>query len=230
MSEEEHEANDQAPRDAGEAEASSRPAPRRPGSEDSATAAHDPPDESARAGAANGGSHPEPGEETAPQPVDPLAGAQAEIAKMRDQLLRTAADFDNFRKRSRREIEETQRKAREDMLRDLLPVFDNLERAAEHAKSTTDVQALSQGIELVMRQFTDTLARLRVERVATVGQPFDPALHEAIQQLETTEYPPGAIAHEVQAGYRIGERLLRPALVIVAKTPSGSAGGASETN
>ena len=235
MSEEEREAKSQRPSTTPDAGAEARPTPvsQPPRSERGAPASHDQSAEAARAGEVNRDGMGEDETEAAPmdaEPADPLAEAQAEAAKLRDQLLRTAADFDNFRKRSRREMEETQRKAREDMLRELLPIFDNLERAAEHAKSATDVQALSQGIDLVMRQFVDTLGRLQVERVATVGQPFDPSLHEAIQHLETTEYPAGAVAHEVQAGYRVGERLVRPALVVVAKAPSGSADGAGETN
>jgi molecular chaperone GrpE len=153
-------------------------------------------------------------------PEDPLEAARAESQRLRDQLLRVAADFDNYRKRSRREIQEAERRAREDFLRDMLPVFDNLERATQHAGTAQDVKSLADGIGMVMRMFGDTLGRLGVERVSAVGQPFDPALHEAVQQLETSEYPPGAVAAEVQAGYRMGDRLVRPAMVVVAKPPS----------
>lgn len=147
----------------------------------------------------------------------------AELERVRDQLLRTAADFDNFRKRSRRELEEVERHAREELLRGLLPVFDNLERAAAHTENATDVQALADGIQLVMRQFLDTLGRLGIERVEAAGKPFDPALHEAIQTLVTSEFPPGTVASEVQAGYRMGDRLVRPAMVVVAKAPADGA-------
>jgi molecular chaperone GrpE len=104
----------------------------------------------------------------------------------------------------------------------MLPVFDNLERATQHASSAKDVQSLADGVAMVMRQFLDTLAKLGIERVQTVGKAFDPAMHEAIQQLETKEHPPGSIAAEVQAGYRIGDRLIRPAMVVVAKAPTNS--------
>ncbi len=155
-------------------------------------------------------------------PEDPLAAAQAEAAELREKLLRTAADFDNFRKRSRREVQEAERKGRDNLLRDLLPVFDNLERAAEHTEKSSgnleaDWKGLSEGITLVMRQFHDTLGRIGVERIDSVGKSFDPAVHEAIQHMETDEHPPGAVAAEVQAGYREGEKLVRPALVVVAK-------------
>ncbi|HET9932756.1 MAG TPA: nucleotide exchange factor GrpE [Polyangiaceae bacterium] len=152
-------------------------------------------------------------------PADPLEEARAEAARLRDQLLRTAADFDNYKKRARRETQDAERRVREDFLRDLLPVFDNLERAAQHAGTASDVKSLADGISMVMRLFLDTLGRLGVERVNAVGQAFDPALHEAVQQLETTQFPPGSVAAEVQAGYRMGERLVRPAMVVVAKPP-----------
>jgi molecular chaperone GrpE len=131
------------------------------------------------------------------------------------------ADFDNFRKRSRREVADAERSAREELLRDLLPVFDNLERASQHARASTDVQSLADGIEIVMRQFIDTLNKLGVERVQTVGQPFDPAVHEAVQQMVSADLPAGSVAHEVLAGYTMGDRLVRPAMDVVAKPPDG---------
>ncbi len=153
-------------------------------------------------------------------PEDPLERAQAEAARLKDQLLRVAADFDNFKKRSRRELSDMAKVSREEVLRDLLPVFDNLERATAHAAQATDVTALSEGISMVVRQFADTLTKLGIERIQAVGQPFDPAVHEAVQHLETTEHAPGAVAMELQAGYRSGDRILRPAMVVVAKPPS----------
>ncbi len=144
-----------------------------------------------------------------------------EAARYKDQLLRTAADFDNFKKRTRKESSEAEKKGREEILRDLLPVFDNLERAMTHAEKATDVQSVSDGIRMVLRQFMDTLTRLGIERVATVGLPFDPSVHEAIQHLESTEHPAGTVAVEIQGGYRTPERLIRPAMVVVAKAPQG---------
>jgi molecular chaperone GrpE len=157
-----------------------------------------------------------PEAEPAPE-QDPLELAKAEQAKLKDQLLRTLADFDNFRKRSRRELSDAERRGRDDMLKEFLPVFDNLDRATAHAETATDVKALADGISLVIRQFTDTLAKVGIERVASVGQPFDPSVHEAVQQLETSDFEPGTIAAEVQAGYKNSEKLIRPALVVVAK-------------
>ncbi len=154
---------------------------------------------------------------------DPLEVARTEQARLKDQLLRVAADFDNFRKRSRRDIVDAERRVREDQLRELLPVFDNLERAAAHAESATDVKALLDGIHMVLRQFQDTLGKLGVERLDAVGQSFDPAMHEAISHIETANFEPGAVAAEAQAGYRMNERVIRPALVVVAKAPAAAA-------
>jgi len=148
---------------------------------------------------------------------DPLELARAEQAKLKDQLLRTLADFDNFRKRSRRELSEAERRGRDDLLKEFLPVFDNLDRATVHAETATDVKALADGIGLVMRQFNDTLGKVGIERVPAVGHPFDPSVHEAVQHMETSDFEPGVIAAEVQAGYRNSEKLIRPALVVVAK-------------
>jgi molecular chaperone GrpE len=161
---------------------------------------------------------PEVHAEPEPEP-DPLEVAKAEAARIRDQLLRTAADFDNFKKRSRREATDAEARGRDEVFRELLPVFDNLERAVQHSEGTTDIQALADGIRMVMKQFVDTLGRMGIERLSAVGKPFDPAVHEAIQHMETSEFPPGTIAAEAQSGYRQGDRLLRPALVVVAKAP-----------
>lgn len=160
------------------------------------------------------------GAPSAAPPADPLEAAQAEAAKIKDQLLRLAADFDNYKKRSRRELDDATKRARDDALKDLLPVFDNLERATAHAGTTTDAKAFAEGIGMVMRQFVDTLGRMGIQRIGTVGEAFDPAVHEAVQHLETTDHPPGAVAVELQAGYRTAERVLRPAMVVVAKAPA----------
>lgn len=178
---------------------------------------------------------------------DPLAEAHKQAADFKDKLMRTAADFDNYRKRSRREVSDAEKKGRDGLLKDLLPVFDNLERATTHAGTAgegsepSDIKGLVDGITLVMKQFHDALGRLGIQRIESVGKAFDPGLHEAIQHLETDEFDPGCVAAEVQPGYLHGDRLLRPALVVVAKRKvtaepnpedtagdSGAADGASE--
>lgn len=149
--------------------------------------------------------------------VDPLVEAENKLAAMKDQLLRTAADFDNFRKRSRREAEDALAAGKESILKDLLPVFDNLERAVALSGSATDLASFVSGIDMVMKQFVEALKRGGIERIEAKGQAFDPAVHEAIQQIETDDVPAGAVAAEVQTGYRFANKLIRPALVVVAK-------------
>ncbi|HEY1959474.1 MAG TPA: nucleotide exchange factor GrpE [Polyangiaceae bacterium] len=164
----------------------------------------------------------ESNEEPAPELTAPseLERAQEEAAKLKDMLVRTAADFDNFRKRTRREIDEAKRQSREELLKELLPVFDNLERAIQSAQKATDVKAVADGVGMILKQFEGTLSRAGIARVPTVGTMFDPSMHEAIQQIETDEQPPGTVVAEVQPGYREGERLVRAAMVVVAKPKS----------
>ena len=150
-------------------------------------------------------------------PEDPLAAARADTARFKDQWMRTAADFDNFRKRSRRELDEARRGGRDEFLKELLPVFDNLERAVQSSQRATEVKGVVDGLTMVLKQFTDTLGRMGINKVPTVGSSFDPQQHEAIQQLETEEHPPGTIVAEVQPGYVNGDRLVRAAMVVVAK-------------
>lgn len=170
--------------------------------------------------------------------TDPVAEAKAEAQRFREQWMRSAADFDNFRKRSRKELEDTRKAGREELLKDLLPVFDNLERAMTSAERATEVKPVSDGLKMVLRQFIDTLGRSGITKVPTVGQQFDPGLHEAIQQVETDEHPAGTVVAEVQPGYLQGDRLIRAAMVIVAKPKAGAstagdvdgkAGGKKET-
>lgn len=154
-----------------------------------------------------------------PTPEQRLAEANAEVARLRDQLLRTAADFDNFRKRTRRELDDAQRRGKESAVKDLLPVFDNFERAINHAAGTSEAKSVADGLRIVLKQFEGTLEKLGIQRIIAVGQPFDPSVHEAIQHLESAEQPAGVVLYEVQPGYRIGDYLLRAAMVVVSKGP-----------
>lgn len=160
---------------------------------------------------------------TEPTVEERYANALAESAKLRDQLLRTAADFDNFRKRSRREADDAQKRGKESTVKDLLPVFDNFERAITHAESTGEAKSVAEGLRMVLKQFIDTLEKMGIQRIQAVGQPFDPSLHEAIQHMESADHPAGVVLYDVQPGYRMGDHLVRAAMVVVSKgPPSGS--------
>lgn len=167
-------------------------------------------------------------------PVDPVAEAKAEAGRFKEQWMRSAADFDNFRKRTRRELEDTRKAGREELLKDLLPVFDNLERAVTSAERATEVKPVAEGLKMVLRQFGDTLGKSGITKVPSVGSQFDPQVHEAIQQVETDDHPPGTVVAEVQPGYLQGDRLVRAAMVVVAKpkapapTEGDGAGGNPE--
>ena len=158
-------------------------------------------------------------------PVDPLAALEQRVAELEkdkqqtyDRLVRTAADLENFRKRSRRELDDARVDERFKVLREMLPVIDNLERAIEHAEKSEEAGGVLQGVQLVLRQFGQALERCDVQAFEATGQAFDPNLHEAISQVETDEVPAGTVVKMLQKGYRAGTgRLLRPALVVVAR-------------
>jgi molecular chaperone GrpE len=152
-----------------------------------------------------------------------LAAVTAERDRFRDAALRALADLDNYRKRSLRERDEAVKKAREDQLRDLLPVFDNLERASQYVSQGADAAAIGKGVDMVLKLFEDTLGRLGGRRVAGVGHPFDPQLHEAISQVRSEQYAAGSIVAEVAPGYVLGDRLLRAAMVVVSTGPGPAA-------
>jgi molecular chaperone GrpE len=164
-----------------------------------------------------------------PPTTDPLADARAEVSRLKDAWMRTAADFDNFRKRSRRELEDARKGGREEIVRDLLPVFDNLERGIQSAKQEADAKAVTDGLQMILKQFESTLGRMGISKVGTVGKSFDPGIHEAIQQVETSDHPPGTVVAEVQPGYMAGDRLIRAAMVVVAK-PKSAVSEAGESN
>jgi molecular chaperone GrpE len=154
---------------------------------------------------------------------DPLETARAEAAKYKDQALRALADFDNFRKRTRRELDDAKKQGKDEVVREFLPVFDNVERAILTSSTATDVAAVVSGLQMVLRQLSETLLKQNITRVAGVGQQFDPQVHEAIQQMETDDHLPGTILAEVQPGYLHGDKLLRAAMVVVAKGRSTDA-------
>ena len=153
-------------------------------------------------------------------PEDRAAALAIERDEMKDRMLRVAADFENWKKRAKKEQTDAVATARESVLRDILEVVDNLERAAgAQANGVVDGAAVMKGVSLVLRLFQQKLERYEVKPFEVAGQPFDPRVHEAVSRVESTEVPSGAVAAELQKGYRIGERLLRPALVSVSTGP-----------
>ena len=146
-----------------------------------------------------------------------LAEKEAEAKENYDRLLRERAELENFKRRMQREKSESIRYASEPLLRDILPVVDNLERAVAHAKDSEGGSALVEGVELVLRSFIDTMEKHGVSRVKAKGEAFDPTQHEAVTQVENNEVAPNTVLDELQSGYQLHDRLLRPAMVSVSK-------------
>ncbi len=159
-----------------------------------------------------------------------LEEKEAEIAALKDKLLRMAADMENTRKRLERERNEAISFANENLLRELLSVIDNLERAIQHAEQDPESQGLLEGVKMTHKHFLDTLARFGCKPFDAKGKDFDPCYHEAILQQETDEHPANTVVQEFQRGYTLHDRLLRPAMVAVAKGPrTVSPGEAAES-
>ena len=160
-------------------------------------------------------------EDSAPAPEEQVAeNPAAETEKFRDLALRTAADFDNFRKRAAREKEDAIRYANSSLLEDLLPVLDNFELGLDAARSAPDAGAILQGLDMVSRQFRDFLASAGVEEIATDGAEFDPNLMEAVGHEPDAKIPEGRVLRQARRGYKLRDRLLRPASVFVSKGPA----------
>lgn len=149
--------------------------------------------------------------------ADPAAALAAERDDLKDRLLRMTAEFDNYRKRVERERRELSEAAAADLIRDLLPIIDDLERAMAAAQGQASDSVLLRGVELTHRQLLEQLRRRGVEPVSSLGQMFDPEVHEAVGSVPANGRPDGEIVSEFRRGYRAGGRLLRAAMVQVAK-------------
>lgn len=145
------------------------------------------------------------------------------IKEEHEKMLRAVADLENFKKRAQKEKEELQRFGIEKLLKDFLPVVDNFDRALEAARSAADYESLKKGVEMTRKAFEDTLGRHGVKSFSAKGQPFDPNRHEAMTAVETADLPPNHVHTEVLRGFTLNERLVRPALVVVSRTPSAAA-------
>lgn len=173
-----------------------------------------------------------PPAQTTANPVEvvPLSPEQIEDLKTRaakadenwDRLLRTTADFDNFKKRAAREKIESAQYASFSLIQKLLPVLDNFEMALTAAQTAQGdkLASLQSGVQMIQQQFKSALAETGLEEIDATGKPFDPNFHEAISQQESADAPEGNVLQQLRKGYKLKERLLRPATVIVAKKPS----------
>jgi molecular chaperone GrpE len=152
-----------------------------------------------------------------------VAVLKRQLDEKQDRLLRTLAEMDNMRRRAQREKEDYTRYATEALLRDLVPVLDNLDRALAAGRASADARGVVEGVELIQRELLRVLERHGVTRYSALGQPFDPNRHEATARVVSTTHEPGTVVSEVAPGYLLHGRVLRPAQVAVAAAPDEDA-------
>lgn len=173
---------------------------------------------------------------TAPEPADPVAEAKREASEFKDKLLRTLAEMENLRKRTEREVFDARLYGIAGFARDVLAVADNMHRALDAIGSElresddAKVKALIEGVELTERELLKTLEKNGVKKFSPQGEKFDPNLHQAMYEVPTSDLPPGLVADVIQAGYLIGERVLRPAMVAVSKAVQKTPASANDNS
>ena len=145
-----------------------------------------------------------------------------------DKYLRVSAEFENFKKRAEKEKIETGKFANESLVKDLIPVLDNLDRAIDHGRETEDIKTLLEGVELTYKGFLSVLEKFGVKPIEAQGAEFDPNLHEAVMVQQDADQPPGLVLTQIQRGYQLHNRLVRPAMVVVSKSPELTAEEESE--
>jgi len=155
--------------------------------------------------------------ESAPNATDQQAlSLEEEVKAVQDRYLRLAAEFENYKKRAQKDQAEYAKYANERLLRELLPVLDNLQRALRHAQKSGGTNGLIEGVELTCKQYLEVLSRFGVRPIPSVGQPFDPAVHQAVATVDPQGRAPNTIVEEYEKGYYLHDRVLRPAIVTVA--------------
>lgn len=171
---------------------------------------------------------------TAPEQADAVAEAKREATEFKDKLLRTLAEMENLRKRTEREVLDARLYGIAGFARDVLAVADNMHRALEtirpELRESTDakVRALIEGVELTERELMKILEKNGVQKFSPQGEKFDPNFHQAMYEVPTPDQPPGQVAQVIQAGYMIGDRVLRPALVAVSKAAAKAPASAND--
>ncbi len=160
--------------------------------------------------------------------VENVDAWQAKHEDLYNQFLRLSADFENYKKRTVQEKESLLQYGAEKTMYELMPVLDNLERAATSLSDSSDPKILYQSFQLMQNQLMDAFSALGMKRIEAQGQPFDPHFHEAISQAPSEEYPEGTVINVMQAGYMLHDRVLRPSMVIVSSGSANAGAGSSE--
>lgn len=146
-----------------------------------------------------------------------LEEARMQTESAIDKMLRLAAEFDNYKKRSAKEHENIRKYASESVIKELLPIVDNFERAIQSANESRDFESFLEGVKLILNQIINLLEKEGVIPIKSVGEPFDPNFHEAVMHVDSDEYPANVVAEEYQKGYILKDRVIRPAMVAVSK-------------
>lgn len=154
-----------------------------------------------------------------------LVRAEDDARKFYDSYLRALAALDNYRKQKDEDLKRRKDQIYEEVVLELIPVIDNFDRALSSAKVGDDFEQLLKGVEIIFRQFTETLGRFGVVDYSAKGKTFDPKFHEAVSVIETDEYPPETIIDEISKGYMFREKVIKPAMVTVAKAKGGEENG-----
>jgi len=162
------------------------------------------------------------GEMSLDEALEKLSAAELAIASHQSEILRLHADMQNLRRRAEQDVEKAHKYGQERLVSELLPVLDNLERALQVSGDQENelISALRQGVELTLKSFIDCLRKFNVEAVDPVGEPFDPQYHQAMGMLESSTAEPDSVIAVMQKGYSLNGRVLRPAMVMVARAPS----------
>ncbi len=162
------------------------------------------------------------GESPDSSPSEVEADQQEQVEIFKDKYVRLLAEFENYKRRAQRDQQDSIRFANESLLKNLLPTIDNLERAIQCAKDSGVSGALLEGVELTHKQFLETVGKMGVKQISSAGETFDPTMHQAVAQVEADGSAPNTVVEEFQKGYFLHERILRPAMVTVAKDTSDS--------
>ena len=147
--------------------------------------------------------------------ISELEKLRSETEELKNKWLRAQAEFENFRRRTRQEKEETAKYASKRLIEQLLPVFDNFDRALQSSKENQDFEALYKGVDMIFRQFSAILEQEGLKPMDVVGQSFNPEFHQAVMQVESEEHEEGMIVEEIQKGYMLKDKVIRPAMVKV---------------
>ena len=150
--------------------------------------------------------------------ITPLFLAREEAEMYKERWMRLAAEFDNYKKRRAREFELLAASASEEVIRDLLPILDGVDRALAHGENgDTESEGFREGVKMIMEQFPRVLSNRNLNEIETVGRPFDPTVHEALMQVPSETHDAGIVADVIEKGYRLGDKVLRPAKVVVSR-------------